>query len=489
MVMQPLQKNKTIDIQTEEKIPPFKWTTVSLQEIANQNNRLEASVYGIEGRQARRILEICKWPKAYLCGSKGIATSYHRPRFKRIFVERSNFPIYQPSQINEIYPKPSAFISDLTNTDINALRVKKGQVLLTCSGTIGNCTYVSNTLDNHIFSHDLIRIIPKEYNGFIYAYLKSKIGFTIINTNNYGAVVSHIEPEHLNNIPIPNPSPILKQQIHNLIEESFKLRDESNELIDEAQILLKDSLQLPEIEKFYEEAKQFNKFAKVLNYSVPLRVLQNRLDGSYHVPVAKTIEQHLEKTAKEVTTIDDTRISQAVVLPSHFKRIYVQKGEGTILIGGKNLYSLDPNDKKYLAPTHYNEKLKKTMLIEENMIIVSAKGTPGKVILTTRHWASWYISSNLIKIVPSSSNIAGYLYCFLSSSYGNALIKRQIYGAVVDIIEPVHINNIKIPLLNNISIQKEINDLVLEANKKRTEAYELEQEALSILNEQVIFAK
>src|SRR5690606_14466242 len=115
---------------------------------------------------------------------------------------KSDFPIYQPAQVNELYPKPSAYISDLTQTDIAALRVQKGQVLLTCSGTIGNCTFVSNTLNTRIFSHDLIRINPKEYNGYVYAYLKSRTGFTIINTNNYGAVIDHIEPEHLNNIPI-----------------------------------------------------------------------------------------------------------------------------------------------------------------------------------------------------------------------------------------------------------------------------------------------
>ena len=173
----------------------------------------------LKGRQAREDLKKCKWPIVNLCGENGekrLATAYHRPRFKRVYVEKSNYPIYQPAQVNELYPKPSAHISDKTQTNIDALRVKKGQVLLTCSGTIGNCTYVRNTLDNKIFSHDLIRIEPIEYSGFVYAYLKSKIGFLITNTNNYGAVVSHIEPEHLKNVPIPNPPPILKREIHNL---------------------------------------------------------------------------------------------------------------------------------------------------------------------------------------------------------------------------------------------------------------------------------
>ena len=151
----------------------LKWASVIVREVV-EKDRLEASVYGIEARQVRKDLEQCRWDIVHLCGEKRLATAYYGSRFKRIYVEKSDLPIYQPAQVNELYSSPSAYISHLTQTDIDALRVKKGQVLLTCSGTIGNCAYVRNTLDNLIFSHDLIRIEPKEYNGFIYAFLKSR---------------------------------------------------------------------------------------------------------------------------------------------------------------------------------------------------------------------------------------------------------------------------------------------------------------------------
>ena len=466
----------------------LKWASIGLREIIDSDRRLEGSLYSNDGKQAiKGLVRDCKWDVVYLCGENGLATAYHRPRFKRIYVDKSTYPFYQPAQINELYPKPSAYISDLTQTDIDALRVKKGQVLLTCSGTIGNCTYVRNTLDYLIFSHDLIRIEPKEYGGFIYAFLRSKIGFSIMNSNNYGAVIEHIEPEHLHHVPIPNPPAVLKQEIHDLIEESFKLRDESNELIDAAQAILKEALRLPPISVLEEQADQFDKTAEVLNYSVPLNEVIGRFDGSYYVPIVKLIEQYIKKTAKEVTKLGDSRISGSITLPGHFKRIYVDKG--AILIGGKDLGSLDPIDKQYLALKQYKEKLKKDMFLTENMIVVSAKGTPGKVTVVPSHWDGWYISSNLIKIVPVSEKIAGFLYCFLASPYGEVLINRQIYGAVVDIIEPVHVESIIVPFLRDEKIQQKINDTVLEANRKRTEAYNLEQEALKVLDEKVIYAR
>lgn len=341
MVNQFLKHESLFETQVEN-IPPFKWTSVSINEIIESSHRLEASVYGIEGRQARKDLEKCKWPVVSIADSF-IKNAFYLGRFKRIYVDKYNgVPFILPSQITEIYPKAVKFISPQTDIDIESTKVKQGQILLTRSGTIGIVSYVTKTLNNKSLSDDVIRIVAKEYPGYIYAYLKSQIGKTLILTNNYGAVISHIEPEHLNNILIPNPSPILKQEIHNLINDSYRLRDESNDLIDEAQLLLKDALKLPHIEDFQANVKQFDRNASVLNYSVPLIDLENRLDGSFHIPIVKAIENHLYKYAKEVTVIGDNKISRSVILPGRFKRIYVEEGSGIIFFGGKQIYEIDP---------------------------------------------------------------------------------------------------------------------------------------------------
>ena len=186
-----------------------------LSEVVKNGNRLEASVFGIDGKNAREVLKKCKWPLNPLAGEHGVTTAYHLPRFKRIWVAKSNFPIFQPTQITEIDPQPSGYLSTTTKTDLDALRVREGQVLLTCSGTIGNSSLVTATLDQKIFSHDLIRLTSQEdfSSGFIYAFLKTKIGNTLIRTSEYGSVISHIEPDHLNNVPIPSPPTVLKRTI------------------------------------------------------------------------------------------------------------------------------------------------------------------------------------------------------------------------------------------------------------------------------------
>ena len=431
MVAQPYSSLQTMENQ-ETQSSDFRWTTVNLQEVVETSYRLEAGVYSIEGRQIRQDLERCKWDIVRL-GDKLIEEAFYLGRFKRIYVEEENgVPFILPSQMTEIYPKASKFISPTTNIDIESTRVKRGQVLLTRSGTIGVVSYVSETLENQSLSDDVIRIKATEYPGYIYTYLKSRVGRLLVETNNYGAVIKHIEPEHLNAIPIPNPPPILKQKIHDLIETSFKLRDESNELLDAAQVLLKEALELPSIEVLHEQAKRFDETADVLNYSVPLSGIHGRLDGSYYVPIVDVIEQHIARTAGEVVKVGDSRISQSVILPGRFKRVYVEEGNGVVFFGGKQLHELDPSNKKYLSLNQHGDRIKDELTLRENMTLITCSGTIAKVTITPQHWEGWTANQHIIRVVPTNDEIAGYLYAWLSSEYAYPLITRYTYGAVVD---------------------------------------------------------
>ena len=133
----------------------FSWVSVPVQSVFESGLRLEASVYATEAKQAETAIQ----SNPHGCVPiHELATIHHCPRFKRVFVQKSQFPIYQPSQIGELNPSPAAYISDKTLVDLDALRVSEGQILMTCSGTVGNVTYVSKTLAGNIFSHDLLRI-------------------------------------------------------------------------------------------------------------------------------------------------------------------------------------------------------------------------------------------------------------------------------------------------------------------------------------------
>lgn len=480
-----IPEDQFIDIADDE----LRWSTVSLSEIITSDLRLEASVFDIEDKYARETLKNCKWEIVELGGENGFMNEAFYPgRFKRNYINKNQenaIGFLGSSEMLNVRPNPIKFLSS-THDNIQHLKVEEDYILLSRSGTIGNLTYVSKTLEEYLISEHAIRIVCREYPGYVYAFLKTKIGQILIKSNIYGAVVDQIEPEHLQEIPIPNPDIEIKKKIHELIKYSFYLRDRSNELIDESQNLLISELELPPIEKL--KSKYFDEKSEIKNFQVKLSQINGRLDASYHIPIVNAILNHNQKYAEEIIKINDEKIAKKIILPGRFKRVYVEERQGVLFFGGKQLHELEPSNKKYLSLVHHEKRIKEQLTLKENMVMITCSGTIGKINITPPHWDGWTANQHIIRIVPTSKNIAGYIYAWLSSDYGYELIKRFTYGAVVDEINDEHVGQVQIPILKNKNIQQKINDLVLDANQKRYEAYVLEQEAFKILNDLVLRA-
>lgn len=466
----------------------IKWCTVALSEVLNTRKRLEASVFEVEGRHIRESIENCRWGTVALSDPEAgiISRAYYPGRFKRIYCSAENGVLfYLPSQMTDIYPKPEKYISPLTKCDISNLRVKYGDLLLTRSGTIGNVTVVSRTLENAVFSDDVIRITPKTPIdlGYLYTYFRSVYGNTILQTNKYGSVIQHIEPEHLLNIRVPNVPDEIKSKINNLIARSYDFRDTSNELIDQATAMLMEALSLSPLSEL--KQTQFNNKYKTNNYNIKLSELDGRLDCSYPVPIVQAITKHLSQYANEVLTVGDAQICKKIILPGRFKRVYVGEGQGYVFFSGKSIMELDPYDKKYLSFSQHECRNKEQLTIHKNMILVTCSGTIGKVAFVPQNWDGWAMTHDIIRFVPNE-DLMGYLYIWLQSAYANCLISAKTYGSVVPHIEKTHIADVVVPLLADKYVQKKINNLAIEANELRFGAYKLEQEALRIMNEEVI---
>ena len=471
------------------KDEPVKWCSVSLSDVIARGKRLEASVFDVEAIQALALINNGKYKTVPLYGDQGIVNKAHYgSRLKRNYVtpeHENSIGFISSSEMLDIYPRPVKFMVD--GEKVHDLHVKEGTVLLSRSGTIGNVTFVNKTLSKFLVSEHAIRLECTDNSGYVYTLRKTKIGKKLVCSNIYGAVIQQIEPAHLTMVPVPDAPKEIKERIHNLIVESFKLRDESNELIDQATALLIDELKLPSISEF--KQNNIKNSANVNAFSVKLSNLAGRVDASYHLPIVDAIVNHLRKYAEEVTTVGDERISSDIILPGRFKRVYVDEGFGRVFIGGKQLWELDPTNKKYLSNSKHNTRIIKELEISENTTLITRSGTIGKVTMVPKHWEHWVTSEHIIRVVPSSSEIAGYLNVFLASDYGNVLIKRFTYGSVVDEIDDNHVSQIAIPLLKNKDVQKQINNLALEANQKRYEAFLLEQQALEIMDNEVIYAK
>ena len=118
------------------------------------------------------------------------------------------------------------------------------------------------------------------------------------------------------------------------------------------------------------------------------------------------------------------------------------------------------------------------LYIKKDWILVSCSGTIGNTVYTNEDYHDKTASQHVMRIIPNGKLPSGYLYAYLSSKFGYALLTQGTYGAVIQHIEPHHINELLIPILPE-SKQEQIHNLILEVAKLRVEANTLLEEAVT----------
>lgn len=461
------------------------WSSVSLSDILTRDKRLEASTFNIDRDHALQLLNNSKYEVITLgTDNIGFNDCYYGPRAKRNYlsdIDSTSIGFLGSSEMLDIYPRPIKYVSP-DNPMVKQLSLSEEIILISRSGTIGNVTFVNKSLAKYLVSEHAIRLVIDKFPGYVYAYLKTDIAQNLLHAEKFGSVILEIEPEALKNMPIPNPPDMIKKKIDDLILQSYAKRDESNKLIDEATKIMIDELELPPIEELKKEAFSYSK--DINSFSTKLSDLNGRLEGNYHLPLVDVIEKYSSKNANLIK-LNSEKITEKIILPGRFKRVYVEKGNGKIFLGGKEIGQLNPENKKYLSLTHHSERIKNELSIIKNMVLVTCSGTIGRVSLVPEHWNNWTVNQHVMRIL-SKEPYYSLIFVWLNSEYGKELVLRQKYGSVVDEITDKQLGDVVIPIFRDNKINTSILNLIEEANELRYQAYKQEQEAINIMNKEVL---
>ncbi|PSR17715.1 type I restriction endonuclease subunit R [filamentous cyanobacterium CCP3] len=452
-------------------------TTIKLSEVLNAGNRLEASAFSIEAHNAVTALKNSGLQLIPLYGEKGLCQEAHNAfRFRRIYVSSEyGVPFLTSSEIISLNPRIAGYLSQKLTRNLEKLLIKKWDILISCSGTIGNIALASDTFTDKALSQDAIRLraVDSDIAGFITAFLRGRYGRPQVTGATYGSVISHIEPHHLERVLIPNLPPIRRISIGRLMCKAGELRDEANQILDQADRLLHERLNLPYL-KSIAPSGEASIIAKI-----KASELMGRLEGSFHNPIARAAEKQLQQLPVETTTVGNPRVTKEVRAITRFrKRTYVEKG-GIPLLSSKQLFQIDPIDVKRLAKGAHTKDLTEIQL-QENMIAVTCSGTIGRVQIIPAYMASWTANQHANRLLAADDMNAGYLYAWLASDYGYSLITRHSYGSVILEFDRFMLSSVPIPL-PEVSIRDEIGNLVLKANQLRDEAWRNEQDAINKL--------
>ena len=183
--------------------------------------------------------------KDYIKLSQITTKLFYLNRFSRTFVEKDfGIPYLAGKDIIKIKPDSLNYLSESETKGLDAYKLRKGWILVTCSGTIGRSCIVWNNFEDYVGTHDLIRIeLKNNYDfGYIYAFLNTEYGKNQIFKFKHGAVIDHITPEQIGEIKIPIVNFEKQKEIGDLVRLAYEKRAEALKLEDEAQELLKEAL-------------------------------------------------------------------------------------------------------------------------------------------------------------------------------------------------------------------------------------------------------
>ena len=175
---------------------------VSISDILqSHNSRFEANFHISEGADIERYL--CSHYKCKPLGN--LCTSISRPNiFKRYYVNHG-ITFLGGADIFLAIPNSDKQLSKKKTENINNLLIEEGTILLPRSGTIGNVAWAHAGHAQKLASEDVIRLKPNDIlkGGYIFAFLSTSIGCSLIQKHIFGSVIQHVEAPHLSLIPIP----------------------------------------------------------------------------------------------------------------------------------------------------------------------------------------------------------------------------------------------------------------------------------------------
>lgn len=451
-------------------------TGISAHELTLGEARLDGFYYASGGRAVRLALESAGIPLQRL--DEAAQPPFMGQRFARCYVQDPRFgvPFLGPSEMRLADLDRLPLVSRERTPNLKQLQIRRGWILLSRSGVVGNIAYVREDMDGLVGSDDLIRIIPRvdgPRGGYLYAFLCSVSASAMLRRSTYGGVIPHIEPQHIADLPIPRLDSSIELAIHERIEQAAAKRVEAQEQLAISKRFLREITGVPTtFSVSYDHAYAVG--------SVPIAELEvgtNRLDAYHYVGHAGGIRGW---RSPRFPMWPLGKLTARIFNPPIFKRIRVVDGVPYLL--GAEVYEAHPRPATKIArgtPNLNDYILQRDMIVFEDA--GQRYGLLGTPVYVGRTLAGCAATNNMTRIVFRSREDAAYLFALLSSDYGRRLVLRHSYGTSLPHILPDHIADVAVPWPEHAQ-RAVIAEPILKAVELRDEANDLEDEAQDILS-------
>lgn len=363
----------------------------------------------------------------------------------------------QKSSYDSVQYMSKKFLSNLESQ-----KLKKGDIIVSAVGTIGQVALINELLENAVISGNILRFTPKMEGGYIYAYLQSKYGQANLINIASGSVQDFITPPKLSEFEIPILSESIQKITHKLILDASNLRLQANAMIMKAQ-------------NYFDNLNINYKYGAKTSQLISIKQLSRgykRFDASYAI-VCEKVEKSIIENQVQYTTISAQ--SSNIFIGPRAKRNYVKNGVPFLTTSAMQKFDPTKTD-RYLS-----SKNSQGFIVSEGWILTTRSGTLGDTVFTLPCMDSFAVTEDAIRIVINQNSELSnyYIYAFLKSSIGKSSLLSGSYGSVIQHLNEDYVGDIKVPIFShgiieeiNISVKKHV-DFLNEAILKEKSAIKL----------------
>ncbi|MXZ74167.1 MAG: restriction endonuclease subunit S [Gemmatimonadetes bacterium] len=455
----------------------FQIKTVPSTWLESNGRRLDCGPYLSGAIEARKILEqhVAEPLKDLTTGYNG--GIFNGPWFSRIYVDDvdNGVPFLGSTDILEA---DLSYVPLLSRNQIKGnpdLVIDEGWTLITCSGTIGRMAFTRSDMKGMAGSQHFMRVVPdceRIPAGYLFAFLSSRFGVPLVISGTYGAIIQHIEPHHIADLPIPRLGAV-EDQAHGLTLDAANLRVEAVELLKTAGQMVNDQFGFP---------KQLALSHRVFSCSVASSsLLLKRLEATFYDVVAQESDRLIAGvSSKEELAALGVSISET----GRLKQVFVDEQYGVPFLTSGEIFRQRYEPTRFLSSRILPDESE--WAIQEADLLLARSGQVGGIIgrgaWADRRLVGTCVSVDVLRLRAQNSRIRpGYLYAYLFlTDVGYRQLIRTASGSSIPHLSASEVARLLVPIGDS-ALEAKIDELVWSAGRNRAVAQEKEDQARTLV--------
>jgi len=447
--------------------------TVPSDWIRREGRRMDCNPYMSGALEMKVLLEGLPVRKDSLRSLTGGMSGLVNPgRIKRIWVDGAEFgrPFLSSTDILQADLSRLRFISDRAVAENPKLVIREGWTLITRAGTIGRMAYAREDMDGMACTEDVLRVIPASGAvppGYLYAYLSSKFGVPLVVSGTYGAIIQHIEPHHVADLPVPRLGDAVELAAHKCIQEASAGRADAARI--RAEVLSSVTRRLGWAART--SASRWT--------AVNASCLRRRMDSFHHADGVAAARECLGKNSS--ARLGD--VVEEVFEPNRGARRKVEDpAYGLPFLSSSQVFRLDPVGEYYISKSR-TPHLERQVIRDVDLLLPRSGqlgGIIGRAVLPLPTCYGSAASEHLVRVRCRSREDAYLAWALLATEPGYYAAIGTAFGSSIPSLDCALLGDLRVPWWTG-AIRAEIVDGVARMVALLADAIDAEREGVALV--------